>query len=206
MRRKLVWLAFLFLASDAVAALWINKIARGRIYSDAARIPPRRVGLILGCSRKLSSGRPNPFFEKRIDAGARLFRDGKVQYLIVSGDNHIAGYDEPSDMKRSLIAAGVPASRIYRDFAGFHTLDSVVRAKAVFGQDWLTIVSQKSHVRRALFVARYHGVHAIGFAAPDPASGALVRLREQISKIGAASDVLLLHRKPKFLGPRIDVI
>src|SRR6202034_2604013 len=107
-------------------------------------------------------GGPNPFFVHRIAAAAALYRSGKVQYLIVSGNQARGGrakggYDEPSDMRDALIASGVPAKRIYRDYAGFRTLDSVLRAKSVFGQDRVIVVSQHFHLARALFLAARHG-------------------------------------------------
>jgi len=92
---------------------------------------------------------PNPFSEKRVAAAAELYRSGKIDYLLVSGDNHVRTYDEATDMKEALTQAGVPPEKIYCDFAGFRTLDSVVRAKEVFGETEITIVSQEFHNRRA---------------------------------------------------------
>jgi SanA protein len=96
----------------ASASLLVKKAARGRTYSDVGAIPARRVGLVLGCSRLLPDGRRNGFFDNRIQAATSLIRAGKVGYLVVSGDNHVRGYDEPEDMKDSLVQAGVPAARI----------------------------------------------------------------------------------------------
>ena len=94
-----------------------------------------------------------------------------MEALIVSGGNHVKGYDEPSDMKRALIAAGVPEDRIVCDYAGFRTLDSVVRAKTIFGLDSFLVVSQDFHVRRAVFLGRcwgldVHGVLTVAFSRP----------------------------------------
>src|SRR5579883_2424916 len=99
----------LCLAWGALASRLIHQASRGRLYSDVAAIPPRPVGLVLGCAAKLPDGRRNLYFYYRIQAAAELYRAGKVQYLLVSGDNHAAGYDEPTDMKNSLLQAGVPA-------------------------------------------------------------------------------------------------
>ena len=123
--------------------------------------------------------------------------------LIVSGDNHIKEYDEASDMKASLAEAGVPADRVVCDYAGFRTLDSVVRAKKVFGLDSFIVVSQKDHVRRAVFTARGFGCNAYGYAAPDVNGRYSIKttIREQLAKIAAVLDVIL-RRGPKFLGPR----
>jgi SanA protein len=189
------------------ATALVNRAAAGRTYTNLNAIPHRRVGLVLGCAEFVGGHWENPFFANRVAAAASLYHAGKVEFLIVSGDNHVRGYDEPSDMKRSLVLAGVPADRIYCDYAGFRTLDSVVRVQAVFGQRSVTIVSQGFHNRRAIFLARHHGIDAIGFDARevDAASGFTTRVREQIAKVGAVFDVYVFHRQPRFLGPKVDV-
>jgi SanA protein len=194
-------------ASVPLATSLIDHSSTGRVYSDASLVPHRRVGLVLGCAEHLGGGYINPFFTNRIQAAADLFRAGKVDYLIVSGDNHRKGYDEPTDMKCALMRAGIPDNRILCDYAGFRTLDSVVRAKAIFGQDQITVISQDFHARRAIFLARHHGVDAIAFAAPavDPYSSFTTRCREQLSKVNAILDIYLFHRSPKFLGPKIPI-
>jgi SanA protein len=125
------------------------------------------VALVLGCSPTVGGGYTNPFFATRIQAAAELFRLGKVDYLLVSGDNRRRDYDEPSAMKEALVAAGVPQNRIYCDYAGRRTLDSVVRAGDVFGQGNIIVVSQEFHNQRAIFIAQHRGIDAIGFNAPD---------------------------------------
>jgi SanA protein len=199
--------SLLVAASIPFATSLIDRASAGRVYSDAAQVPHRRAGLVLGCSEKLGGGYPNPFFTTRIDAAANLFRAGKVDYLIVSGDNHRKGYDEPTDMKCALMRAGIPADRIVCDYAGFRTLDSVVRAKAVFGQDQVTVISQDFHARRAIFLAKHHGIDAIAFAAADidAYSSFSTRCREQLSKVNAVLDIYVFHRRPKYFGPKVPV-
>lgn len=92
----------------------------------------------------------------------------KVDYILASGDNHTELYDEPTAMRDSLMAHGVPEDRIILDFAGFRTLDSVVRAKEVFGCDSLTIISQADHNARALYLAGINGIEAVAISAPLP--------------------------------------
>ena len=137
------------------ATVFVQRAARDRTYSDMTAIPPRHVGLVLGCSKLLGDGRPNAFFNNRIQAAARLLLARKVDYLIVSGDNHVNGYDEPGDMKAALIEAGARPERIYCDYAGFRTLDSIVRVKEIFGQTSFTVVSQEFHNQRAIFIAQH---------------------------------------------------
>jgi SanA protein len=123
------------------------------------------VALVLGAAPFLDDGRPNRFFEYRLDAAADLFRAGKVKYLLASGDSIHPSYDETTAMKRGLVKRGVPAEAIYRDTAGVRTLDSVLRARDLYGQSRLVIVSQDYHVRRAVWLARQHGIEAYGLDA-----------------------------------------
>ena len=195
------------LASIVASSALINRAAQGRTYSDIGAIPHRRVGLILGCAKIMPDGGTNQFFRYRIAAAAELYRAGKVDYLLVSGDNHIRAYDEAKDMKDSLAELGVPRERIYCDYAGFRTLDSVVRAHRVFGQNQIIVISQEFHNRRAIFIARHRGVDAIGFNAAevDAYDSFTTRCREQVAKLSAVLDVYVLRRGPKFLGPAVPI-
>ncbi len=189
------------------ARILIANAARHKTFSDVALIPNRRVGLVLGCPKRIPGGWLNPFFENRIAAAAELYHRRKVDFLVVSGDNHIQSYDEPKDMKNSLVEKGVPKDRIYLDYAGLRTLDSVVRVKEIFGQEKVTIISQHFHNQRAIFLASHHGIDAIGFDAPDVAREYAFKtlLREQFAKVKAVLDVYLLHKPPHFLGEKIMV-
>lgn len=193
-----------------VLAAWgarqmVVSAAAERTYDDVAAIPQREAALVLGCSERLASGWSNLFFQNRIEAAAALYKAGKVKYLIVSGDNHVASYDEPTDMKRALVGRGVPAEAVYCDYAGFRTLDSVVRAKAIFGQSEIIIVSQKFHNQRAIFLASHQGIDAIGFNARDLRSRLALRtrIREQFARVRTVLDVYLFHSRPKFYGPPV---
>ena len=179
--------------------------AEGLTFDAVADVPAHEAALVLGCSKRLPDGRSNLFFRNRVDAAAALYRAGKVKYLIVSGDNHAADYDEPSDMKRALVAHGVPPSSVYCDYAGFRTLDSVVRAKAIFGQDHFIVVSQKFHNQRAIFLARHKGLDAIGFNACDVAARHAVRtwVREQLARVKTVMDLYLFRSEPRFYGPPV---
>jgi SanA protein len=202
-----VWLAGAGVLAVVAAAAEIRLAAKGRTYSTVEEIPHRRVGLVLGCSRTLPDGRRNLYFITRMNAAAGLFKARKVDYLIVSGDNHVKGYDEPTDMKQALADAGVPTNRVYCDYAGFRTLDSVVRANEVFGQTHVTVISQQFHNERAIYIAGRRGVDAIGYNAEDVRSIHRLRtmLREQLARVKTVLDVTLLRARPKFLGPRVEV-
>src|SRR6266705_17552 len=119
--------------------------AAGRIFTSLEMIPENDAGLVLGTSKLTRRGKPNLHFNQRITAAAALYHAGKVHHLLVSGDNHIASYDEPTDMRDALVAAGVPADAITCDYAGFRTLDSVIRAKEIFNLQQCTIITEEFH-------------------------------------------------------------
>ncbi|TDU70785.1 SanA protein [Prosthecobacter fusiformis] len=186
--------------------VWVEKTAHDRCYDDVAKVPPMDVALVLGCSPRIG-GLTNLFYLYRMEAAAALFRAGKVKAFIVSGDNSTHQYDEPTAMKESLIAAGVPAEAIHCDYAGFRTLDSVVRADAIFDQKRFIVVSQRFHNERAVFLARRRGLEAVGFNAEDVSRsiGLSTHLREYLARVNAVLDVTLLQTEPKFYGPKVKV-
>ncbi len=182
----------------------VRSYAEGKTYSSLAQIPKNKVGLILGTSKYQVGGGINPYFKYRIEATVRLFNAGKIDYILVSGDNGKRYYNEPHDIKVALLKRGIPLDKIVLDYAGFRTLDSVVRAKLVFGQDSITIISQKFHNIRAIYLAVKHGMHPIAYNAQDPADGLAVHLREYLAKTKAYFDVLF-DVQPKYLGKPIHI-
>lgn len=182
--------------------LLVESKASPFIYEDVNAIQSHPVGLVLGTSSRLSDGRPNLFFKYRMEAAARAFQSGKVQHLLVSGDNRFTNYNEPQTMKNALVKKGIPAQAITLDYAGLRTLDSVIRAKQIFGQHQLTIVSQRSHVERAVFIARYHQIEAFGLCAQNvPLSvSAKTTVREWFARCKAVMDVYVLNKEPRHLG------
>ena len=175
-------------------------------YNHESQIPANRVGLVLGTSKYLRNGNPNLYYRYRIEAAVKLYKSGKVEYLLVSGDNSTKMYDEPTMMKEDLIAKGIPASRIYLDYAGFRTLDSVVRAKEIFGQASFTVVSQQFHNERAIFLAKWFELDVVGLNAKDVGVryGLKTKVRERFARVKMLID-LLLGTKPKFGGQPIEI-
>ncbi|MGY3902515.1 SanA/YdcF family protein [Aeromonas lusitana] len=207
-----ILLACLCLLLASAAALlgyseWTVSDARHYTYDDVNAVPYNRVALVLGTSKYLIGGSPNHYFKYRIKAAAELYNSGKVDYILVSGDNATVQYNEPRQMRRALIQAGIPANAIYSDYAGFRTLDSVVRAKEVFGQARFTVVSQAFHNERAIFIARHFGIDAVGFNALDPSAyqGIRTRVREVFARLMGLLDLYVLDKGPKFLGEPIVI-
>lgn len=198
----------LLMALVGAANWWIFRAAAGRIFIDPDQLPPNDVALVLGTS-KFTGGAdfPNPFFEGRMDAAASVYHAGKVRHLLVSGDNDRKDYDEPTWMRDALVARGVPEEAITLDYAGFRTLDSIVRAKEVFGLKKFTIITDDFHQARSIFLARSRGLDVVGFPSqPVPwIWSKKVRTRELASRFCACLDVYVLHTSPKFFGPRVEI-
>lgn len=185
----------------------VKRNSNGILYDKPKEAPYNRVALLLGTSPINRLGGPNSYFNNRIKVASELYHAGKVDYIIASGDNHTKKYDEPTAMLDALIAKGVPENRIVLDYAGFRTLDSVVRAKEVFGCDSLTIISQADHCERALYLAKSADINAIAVSAPVKA-GKRTRIRLALRELLARDKMMLdiwFGKKPHFLGEKIEV-
>lgn len=184
----------------------IRKNSVGKLYNTTAELPKNKVGLLLGTVKYLTDGRVNLYYQFRVDAAVKLLKENKIDVVIISGDNGSKRYDEPTAFKEDLLKAGISENRIFLDYAGFRTLDSVVRAKEVFGQSEFTIISQEFHNERAVYLAEYFGIKAIGFNAQG-VSGSFalkVQLREYLARVKVFIDILL-RVQPAFLGKKIEV-
>ncbi|RTE53696.1 vancomycin high temperature exclusion protein [Arenibacter aquaticus] len=184
----------------------IKKAAENRTYWEVDKIPKNKVGLVLGTSSRLVGGGSNPYYTNRIQATLKLYKAGKIDYILVSGDNSSQYYNEPTVFQKDLIKGGIPKDKIFLDYAGFRTLDSMVRAKLIFGLDQLTVISQKFHNERAIYLGEMKGVNAIGFNAGDISlrNGLKTRIREYFARVKVFID-LALNTQPKFFGERIEI-
>jgi len=200
------------LVAVIVCIVWWNflchKAARGRVFSSVEAVPANDVGVVLGTARLTKTGALNLHFMKRIEAAAMLYRAGKVRHLLVSGDKQVAGYDEPTNMRHALVDAGVPDEAITSDYAGFRTLDSILRANRVFGLERFTVITEKFHCPRAVWVAQRYGLDTVAFAAKagrEPWTQ-WVYAREYIARAACAMDLYVLRRGPKCAGPREPIV
>lgn len=184
----------------------VKSNAKGRLYTDVNDIPKHKVGLLLGTAKYVAQGQVNLYYQYRIDAAVALYNAGKVEFILVSGDNSTMSYNEPTQFKKDLIKRGIPEEKIFLDYAGFRTLDSVVRAKMVFGETEFIIISQQFHNERALYLADRKGINAIAFNARDvdKQSGIRVKFREYIARSKMFLD-LTFGKQPKFLGEKIEI-
>jgi SanA protein len=208
------WLVRPLIALIAIVALviwWcdrtVTREASEHLYEALDEVPENAVGVVLGTSHRSRGGSANQYFVHRIAAAAELYHAGKVKHLLLSGDNRTVQYNEPWAMRRALMAAGVDSTHITLDHAGFRTLDSMVRAKAVFGQQRFTVISQRFHNERAVFIARRLGIDAIGYNARDVnvRAGFRTMLRERAARVKVFLDVLF-SVGPKFLGEAVPIV
>lgn len=199
-------LVFATLAFILFCNIGISQYSKGRLYDRIEDVPHRHAAVVLGTSPNGRYGGPNRFFQARIKACADLYEAGKIDRIIVSGDNRYAYYNEPKAMQRALIATGVPSEVIFLDYAGFRTLDSVVRADKVFGQTSFIIVSQKFHNERAVFIAGKKGIDAIGYNAEGVSFhyGFMTYIREWFARCKVYLD-LIAGKQPHFLGEPVDI-
>lgn len=211
MKRKKVAIIFLLGCLLVVTSIYVsNKVivnnAEGKLFNSTENISKNKVGLLLGTVKYLSDGRINLYYQFRLNAAVELYKAEKIDFILVSGDNGSEGYDEPTDFKNDLIESGIPESKIYLDYAGFRTLDSVVRVKEVFGQTSVTIISQQFHNERALYLANHFDIEAIGYNARGVSGkkAMKVQLREYLARVKVFVDILL-NVNPKFLGEPVEI-
>ncbi|WP_407917508.1 vancomycin high temperature exclusion protein [Kitasatospora sp. NE20-6] len=180
------------------AWLWTGSDDRVRTVADAPAAP---VAVVFGAG--LFDGEPSPYLAHRLDAALTLYRQHKVQAILVTGDNSRTDYDETDAMRGYLTARGVPEVRVVGDYAGFDTWDSCSRARRIFGVDRALLVSQDFHVRRALALCRAAGIdaYAVAVAEAHNVTWYYGGLRE-IPGAGKALMDAVLRPDPQFLGVR----
>lgn len=208
--KNIIILFLILIVLGILFTLWANHTIEyatdDYVTSSINKLPNEKVGLVLGTSKSLKNGNKNPYFFYRIEAAEELFKSGKIDYIIVSGDNSSQYYNEPEDMQTELVARGIPKTKIFLDFAGLRTLDSVVRAKEIFGQHSYLIISQRFHNERAVFLAQKKGIEAYGYNAKDvnKKAGFKTNLREYFARVKVFWD-LFFGVDPKFSGSKVVI-
>lgn len=202
---SLLALLILLIGTALLLDRWISWRTAPYIYENIEELPESHVGVVLGTSKYVRTGVINQYYKFRIQGALNLYNSGKINYLLLSGDNALLSYNEPITMRKDLIAGGVPSSDIVLDYAGFRTLDSIIRTRKVFDTNGFTIITQRFHCERALFIAMHSGIKAQCYAVPSPKNMFTVRAREVIARLGALTDLYILKREPRFLGPMIPI-
>jgi SanA protein len=207
LKRGSILLLILGISFFILSNIWVISSTKAHVFSDNNKLPDHRVALVLGTSNKTTSGTPNQFFEKRMDTAAELYKMGKIDYFILSGDNRSKFYNEPLAMQKALVSRGVPIVAITLDYAGLRTLDSVVRCKEIFGQDKIIIITQPFHSYRALFISNFYEMDAVAMVASDPGLDVSFKviIREYFARTKAVLDLYILKTAPRHLGKKEDI-
>jgi SanA protein len=205
-RNMIVWLIVALIAVIFITDYWVARSTQKQLYADVHMVPGNKVGLLLGTNKYVQDKWLNLYYKYRIDATVALFKAGKIKYVLISGDNSRKEYSEPEMMQADLVAQGIPANRIFLDYAGFRTLDSIVRCLEIFGEDQVTIISQPFHNQRALFIANHKGMHAIAYNAQDVPKRYSIKVaaREKLARVKMLLD-LAFGKQPKFMGEKIRI-
>jgi SanA protein len=184
--------------------VWLG--GRSPVTTDVAEVPHAQAALVLG-AQVYRDGRPSIMLRDRVNAAAELYRAGRVDKLLLSGDHSRRDYDEVGTMRRLLLDQGIPAEDIFTDHAGFDTWDSAQRAKRVFDVSTAVVVTQRFHMARALYDARRAGLKVTGYAADRRDYGSIMgklRLREAAARVKTLGDVVT-GADPHFLGAEIPI-
>jgi SanA protein len=204
----LLLISFIFIVVPFICYWSVDFFSEPYTYHQIEQVPENEVGLVLGTSKYLKGKMLNPYFKNRIEAATSLYKARKIKFIVVSGDNSTLSYNEPRDMQKALIEAGIPKEVIYLDYAGFRTLDSVIRCKKVFGQDRFTIISQDFHNKRAIYISRMSGIQAVAYNAKEVSNMDMslrIKTREFFARVKAFIDVHIIKEQPKFLGDKIAI-
>ena len=185
--------------------VYVNLFTSGRRYTNASKVTPQPIGIVLGAGI-FSDGTPTPMLADRVSAAAELYKQGRVQKLLMSGDNSREDYDEVTAMRNYAVELGVSPEDITLDHAGFSTYESCYRAKKIFGIEQAIIVTQDFHLPRAVYICNRLNVNAIGLGTPDwetyPFRNVMFySLREKFSTLKALWEVHIIRPQPTFLGP-----
>jgi SanA protein len=185
---------------------WVNDRYGASIYS-VADAPSQRVGIVFG-ARVYPSGRLSGMLRDRVETGVALYQAGKVEKLLMTGDNSRADYNEPDAMKAHAVSLGVPAADIQVDYGGRRTYDSCYRARDIFQVSSAILVTQGFHLPRALYLCDQLGLPAVGVASDisryDPRSVAWSETREIPALLGALVDVVR-RAPPPVMGDPIPI-
>ena len=199
---------FLILAGLVIMVLLASRLATGlyarlKMYT-AANVPARRVAIVFGAGL-WRNGTATPVLQDRVQTAANLYFAGKVEKLLMSGDNRFVDYNEPAVMRAVALSLGVPEDAIVLDYAGRRTYDTCYRAKAIFGVTEAILVTQAFHLPRAIYECNQLGVDAVGVAADlraYPKSSVLYwNIRELPATVTALWDVNIGHPVPVLGDP-----
>ncbi|NGO13507.1 DUF218 domain-containing protein [Streptomyces sp. HC44] len=199
-QRRAVQAVMLGCVLALLPSTWMFTAADDRLRTTRD-VPRTGVAMVFGAG--LRGEEPSPYLAHRLDAAAELYRAGRIEVVLVTGDNSREDYDEPDTMRAYLTGRGVPDRRIVSDYAGFDTWDSCVRAKKIFGVDEAVLISQGFHIRRAVALCQEAGVtsYGVGVADRHDVTWYYGGVREIFAASKAALEAVF-EPDPRFLGPQ----
>jgi SanA protein len=160
----IILITLLIAATPFILFFHLTRPLSSKIFTETNQVQPAYAALVLGAGIR-NDGTPSDILRDRIETGVQLYKAGKVKKLIMSGDNRVSHHNEPEAMKNAAVELGVPESDIQPDYAGRRTYDSCWRAKNIFSQNQIVIVTQSFHLPRALYLCTQLGIHSQGLAA-----------------------------------------
>jgi len=200
---KFLWKSILIVCAAGLLGVLVPRLITSlyswhRIY-QIDQAPVERVAIVFGAGLR-RDGTPTAILRDRVETGARLYLDGKVEKLLMSGDNSVENYNEPEAMRQYALSLGVPSQAIVLDYAGTRTYDTCYRAKAIFGVKSALLVTQKFHLPRALFLCNMLGITASGVEANNlnyrNVSLLIWNVREQLATTAAFLDLYVDKPSP----------
>jgi SanA protein len=200
---------FLYLVIIGLIAIvsvnyYVKSSTKNRIYYSVKKFPKNDVGIIFGAG--INGDQPSKYLKDRLDAGILLYKMKRINKILLSGDNGRDEYDELTVMKNYCYRNGVDTTKIFVDYAGFDTYSTMYRAKHIFKIKRATLISQKYHLNRAIYIGNKLGVKSVGYSANNGEylGYNYVSCREYLSIFKSFFDVLR-NREPRFLGNQIDI-
>ncbi|MDR7209079.1 ElyC/SanA/YdcF family protein [Flavobacterium piscis] len=200
----ILYLFIIVLIAVVSANLHVKSTTKNRIHHSLKRFPKNDVGIIFGAG--INGDQPGKYLKDRLDAGILLYKAKRINKILLSGDNGRQEYDELTVMKNYCFNHGVDTTKIFIDYAGFDTYSTMYRAKHVFKIKRATLISQKYHLNRAIYIGQKFGIKSVGYSANkgDYNGYEYVTFREYFSVFKSFFDVLR-NREPHFLGNSIDI-
>ncbi len=199
--RFLLFLSILGIVSALLILVSVTALYAPQIHSSVDAVPAAYSALVLGAGVR-GDGSPSSILKDRVERGVELYKAGKVKKLIMSGDNRFAHYNEPDVMVKLAIDQGIPQGDVYADYAGRRTYDSCWRAKNIFSQGNIIVVTQSFHMTRAIFLCEHMGIQTQGVTADISPYAARQwvwwSFRDMISLFKSIVDVFIWH--PKVIG------
>lgn len=190
--------------SALIVDVYVSNITESKVSFNMKKIRPKKIGLLLGTSKILPSGKLNAYYTNRIVATWELYRNKKINFVLISGDNSSIEYNEPQMMKEDLMKYGFPENKIFLDYAGFSTYESIYRCWKVFNEKDVIVISQKFHNQRAVFIGNKLGLNVQGYNAKDVNKffGFKTNVREKFARLKLLFETYF-KPKPKYLGRKI---